>query len=80
MSNIDKRLERCTPANTIADLSKHEGRIFKMVRHDALTVVELVKVKGRKVYLKKKQDDREDGFSISIEEFRKFYWRAGTAE
>lgn len=80
MSTIDKRLERCTPAHMIADLTQYVDRIFKMVRHGALTVVKLEKVKDRKVYLKRMQDNREDGFSLSIEEFRKFYWWAGITE
>lgn len=76
MSKIDKRLDRCTAASTIDDLTPYEGRVFKMVRHNALTVVQLDKVKDRKVYLKRMQDQREDGFSLSVADFRKFYWLA----
>jgi len=74
MSQLDKRLENTIPADGL-DLSNknYEGRIFRMVRNNELTVVRLVKVKRRDVYLEYVQGDRKDGFTRTQQEFRKFY-------
>lgn len=73
MSQSDKRLDRCTPASELVDLSAYEKRVFRMVRNNELTVVRLDKVKRRDVYLEYVQGDRQDGFTMSHAEFRKFY-------
>lgn len=74
MSTIDKRLENTVPAATLdLDKGNYEGRIFRIVRNGELTVVRLVKVKRRDVYLEYVQGDRQDGFTRTQAEFRKFY-------
>ncbi|ARV76913.1 hypothetical protein PHABIO_282 [Pseudomonas phage Phabio] len=74
MSQSDKRLKNTIPAASLdLDNKNYEGRIFCMVRNNELTVVRLVKVKRRDVYLEYVKGDRKDGFTRTKQEFRKFY-------
>lgn len=74
MSNLDKRLENTVPASTLnLDDKNYEGRVFRKVQNGELTVVRLVKVKRRDVYLEYVQGERADGFSVTQAAFRKFY-------
>lgn len=74
MSQSDKYLEDTIPAASLDFNNKnYEGRIFRMVRNNELTVVRLVKVKRRDIYLEYVQGDRKDGFTRTQQEFRKFY-------
>lgn len=74
MSHIDKHLENTVPATDLnLEDKNYEGRIFRKVQNGELTVVRLVKVKRRDVYLEYVQGGRADGFSVTQAAFRKFY-------
>jgi hypothetical protein len=61
-----------TPTPT-DDLKEHVGKTFLKERHGTTTAVILTGVKRNKVVLR--FPDRVDSFSLSIEEFRKYYRR-----
>lgn len=61
------------PATEIGDLKEFEERTFVTKKNGQETRVVLVKVKRRDVYLRYAKSDREDGFTLSQEKFRKYY-------
>lgn len=65
--------DKYIPVKELENLDVFKGRTFLVERHKQTTAVKLVKVGRRDVQLEYVSDKREDEYSISQAEFRKFY-------
>lgn len=61
------------PATELGDLKEFEGRTFSTKKNNQETLVTLVKVKRRDVYLSYTKAEREDQFTVTQAKFRKYY-------